>query len=253
MGRLKGFGLLLKELQDAIHGVDMGTIRYHKNLVNYIRPFNPKFTNENKMIPIDAFISRFSSLMLQQDKQPWQIIRDLPAAIHLLLATCGNDYAVTNGIAIHTTATVEEGAVLKAPAIIGKNSFIAAHAYLRGGVLIDDNVTIGTGCEIKSSIICNNSSIAHFNFIGDSIIGSFVNIEAGAITANHFNERKNKEIQVIFKGELINTLIEKFGSLIGDHSKIGANAVLSPGTLLPKNTVVKRLELIEQVVDFETR
>lgn len=204
------------------------------------------------MILIEAFISRFSTLLLQQDKQPWQIIRDLPAAIHHLLAKCGNDYIISNGIAIHTTATVEEGAVLKAPVIVGKNSFIAAHAYIRGGVFIDENVTIGTGCEIKSSIICNNSSIAHFNFIGDSIIGSFVNFEAGAITANHFNERENKEICVVFNGELIGTKTLKFGSLIGDCSKIGANAVLSPGTLLPKNTVVKRLELIEQVADFET-
>lgn len=201
------------------------------------------------MIPIDVFISRFSSLLQQQDKQPWQIIRDLSAAILHLFATCGNDYSIKNGIAIHTTAIVEEGAVLKAPLIIGKNSFVAAHAYIRGGVLVDENVTIGTGCEIKSSIICNNSSIAHFNFIGDSIIGSFVNVEAGAITANHFNERVNKEIQVIFKGELINTHTEKFGSLVGDYSKIGANAVLSPGTLLPKNAVVKRLQLIEQVAD----
>ena len=205
------------------------------------------------MILIEAFISRFSTLLLQQDKQPWQIIRDLPAAIHHLLAKSGNDYSITNGIAIHTTATVEEGAVLKAPVIVGKNSFIAAHAYIRGGVFIDENVTIGTGCEIKSSIICNNSSIAHFNFIGDSIIGSFVNFEAGAITANHFNERENKEICVVFNGELIGTKTLKFGSLIGDCSKIGANAVLSPGTLLPKNTVVKRLELIEQVAGFETR
>ena len=204
------------------------------------------------MILIEAFISRFSTLLLQQDKQPWQIIRDLPAAIQLLLTKCGNDYSITNGIAIHTTATVEEGAVLKGPVIIGKNSFIAAHAYIRGGVFIDENVTIGTGCEIKTSIICNNSSIAHFNFIGDSIIGSFVNFEAGAITANHFNERENKEICVVFNGELIGTKTLKFGSLIGDCSKIGANAVLSPGTLLPKNTVVKRLELIEQVADFET-
>ena len=205
------------------------------------------------MILIEAFISRFSTLLLQQDKQPWQIIRDLPAAIQLLLTKCGNDYSITNGIAIHTTATVEEGAVLKAPVIVGKNSFIAAHAYIRGGVFIDENVTIGTGCEIKSSIICNNSSIAHFNFIGDSIIGSFVNFEAGAITANHFNEREHKEICVVFNGELIGTKTLKFGSLIGDCSKIGANAVLSPGTLLPKNTVVKRLELIEQVAGFETR
>jgi tetrahydrodipicolinate N-succinyltransferase len=34
--------------------------------------------------------------------------------------------------------------------------------------------------------------------------------------------------------------------LVVDNSKIGANAVLSPGTILEKNSIVKRLELIEQ-------
>ncbi len=47
--------------------------------------------------------------------------------------------------------------------------------------------------------------------------------------------------------EIINTKVEKFGALVGDFSKIGANAVLTPGTILMKNTVVKRLELIEQI------
>ena len=103
------------------------------------------------------------------------------------------------------------------------------------------------GVEVKSSIIFDNSSVAHFNFIGDSIIGSNVNFEAGSITANHFNERKDKEIFVKINEEIINTKIEKFGALVGDFSKIGANAVLTPGTILMKNTVVKRLELIEQI------
>jgi hypothetical protein len=44
----------------------------------------------------------------------------------------------------------------------------------------------------------------------------------------------------------INTGIEKFGALVGDYSKIGANAVLSPGTILPPKSIVKRLSLIEQ-------
>ena len=103
------------------------------------------------------------------------------------------------------------------------------------------------GVEIKSSIISNNSAVAHFNFIGDSIIGENVNFEAGSITANHFNERENKEIFVKIDDNIINTQVVKFGSLVGDFSKIGANSVLSPGTILKKNSVVKRLELIEQI------
>ena len=92
----------------------------------------------------------------------------------------------------------------------------------------------------------HNSSIAHFNFIGDSIIGCSVNFEAGSHTANRYNERSDKTIWVTNQFQKINTISEKFGALIGDHSKIGANAILSPGTILAKNSIVKRLELIEQ-------
>lgn len=47
--------------------------------------------------------------------------------------------------------------------------------------------------------------------------------------------------------EIIDTKSIKFGALVGDDSKIGANAVLSPGTILEKKSIVKRLELIEQI------
>lgn len=47
--------------------------------------------------------------------------------------------------------------------------------------------------------------------------------------------------------KIIDTNCLKFGALVGDNSKIGANAVLSPGTILEQNSIVKRLELIEQI------
>ena len=105
---------------------------------------------------------------------------------------------------------------------------------------------VGISCEIKTSVLMENSAIAHFNFVGDSIIGKNVNIEAGAVLANHFNEREDKTIYIWDSGKRISTGIHKFGSLVGDNCKIGANAVLSPGTLLKPSTIVKRLELIEQ-------
>ena len=84
------------------------------------------------------------------------------------------------------------------------------------------------------------------NYIGNSLIGHHVNFEAGSVCANHFNERNDKTIFVMHRGERINTGVTKFGALVGDHVKIGANAVLSPGTILEKNRIVGRLELINQ-------
>ncbi|MBK5278418.1 MAG: LpxA family transferase, partial [Bacteroidia bacterium] len=89
--------------------------------------------------------------------------------------------------------------------------------------------------------------LAHFNFIGDSIVGSNINFEAGSITANHFNERESKNISVLMNGQRVDTKQQKFGALVGDGSKIGANAVLSPGTILEPSSIVRRLELVDQL------
>lgn len=199
------------------------------------------------MLVIDDFIQGFSRLFPeQQNWQPWQVTDCLKEIIRAHLLRLGDDYAICDGVAIHKTAVVEDGVVLKSPAIVGPNCVVGAHAYFREGVFLDQLVKIGPGCEIKNSIICSETAIAHFNYVGNSIIGRNVNFEAGSIAANHYNERTSKRISVKYRGEVLDTGVNKFGSLVGDHSKIGANAVLSPGTILECNSIVKRLELVEQ-------
>ena len=199
------------------------------------------------MIAIDTYIEGFSTKINQYQKEPWELVQNLDTIIRDMIAELDDDFVIENDIAIHKTAQIESNVILKGPLIIGKHCFIGANSYLRNGVILDEAARVGTSCEIKSTIIFDHSAVAHFNFIGDSIIGSRVNFEAGSITANHFNERDNKTIYVLYDAELINTDVHKFGALIGDDSKIGANAVLSPGTLLSKKSIVKRLELVEQV------
>jgi hypothetical protein len=64
---------------------------------------------------------------------------------------------------------------------------------------------------------------------------------------NYFNERPDKKIAVKVGGSVIQTDTEKFGALIGDGCMLGGNAALTPGTILEPRTVVKRLELVEQI------
>jgi NDP-sugar pyrophosphorylase family protein len=197
---------------------------------------------------IQQFIERFPFLFSNlQNKMPWEITNGLAEILLARMPQLDKEYSVKDGVAIHNAAVIEQNVVLKGPIIIGKNCFIGANAYLRGPIFLDDNVSIGAGCEIKQSIIFSSTAIAHFNYVGNSIVGSNVNFEAGSVAANHYNERKDKTISVLYEGEIINTSSQKFGSLVGDRARVGANAVLSPGTILPKNSIVKRLELIEQV------
>lgn len=193
---------------------------------------------------LSGFDTHFASL---RDELPWNITASAADLILKKIGTLTSDFTITNNVAIHKKAMVEEHVIIKGPAIISEGCFIGAHAYFRGGVFLGTQVTVGPGCEVKSCIIMPHSALAHFNFVGDSIIGSHVNMEAGAIAANHFNERTDKEIQVMLQGHPHHTGVTKFGALIGDDTKIGANAVLSPGTILLPKSVVKRLELVEQV------
>jgi len=186
-------------------------------------------------------------LFLTKGNFPWQIVQSLSITIASEIGKLGNNYQIEDGIAIHRTAVIEEGVILKAPLIVAEHCFIAAHAYLRGGVYLGPNVSVGPGSEIKRSVLGKGSALAHFNFIGDSIVGSDVNFEAGAVIANHHNDRVNKEVYAMIDGHVMKTGVEKFGALIGDDTKIGANSVLFPGTILQANSIVGRLELVNQI------
>lgn len=199
------------------------------------------------MIKLSTYLSRFElSPLYDPSISPWHLLQKLPDLLRQLQEQLGTDYTQQGEAMIHANARIEPGVTLKGPMVIGPNCFIGAHAYLRGGVFLDEKVSIGPGCEIKSSILFTGAAAAHFNFIGDSIVGSHVNFEAGSITANHYNERKDKRIFVQVAGESQDTGTVKFGALIGDGTRIGANAVLSPGTLLEPGAIVGRLELVEQ-------
>jgi UDP-N-acetylglucosamine diphosphorylase / glucose-1-phosphate thymidylyltransferase / UDP-N-acetylgalactosamine diphosphorylase / glucosamine-1-phosphate N-acetyltransferase / galactosamine-1-phosphate N-acetyltransferase len=202
------------------------------------------------MIKIISYIQEFKQMFPGMDEElPWDITSAVQLIVSKRIKTLGADYTIKENIAIHKGAVIEEHVIIKGPAIISANCFIGSHAYLRNGVFLGEKVSIGPGCEIKSSLIFSNTSLAHFNFVGDSIVGSYVNMEAGSVIANHYNERKDKLIKVLSDDEILPTGIEKFGALVGDQTKIGANAVLSPGTILQPKSIVKRLELVEQVKD----
>lgn len=192
------------------------------------------------------FITYPTSFPYLSEAEPWHVVANLCQLLNDLMETLGDDFTIADGVAIHKTAVIAHDVTIKAPAIICGNCFVGAHSYLRNGVYLAPRARVGISCEVKTSVMLEDSAVAHFNFVGDSIIGHDVNIEAGAILANHYNERDDDTVFVHFGGKRISTGMHKFGALVGDGCRIGANAVLSPGTLLMPDTIVGRLQLIEQ-------
>lgn len=199
------------------------------------------------MIDLTRYIRSFTSLFADhRAAAPWEITTGIRNILLAKMKVLGTDYRIFNEVAIHKSVFIDSHAIIKGPAIISAHCFIGANAYLRGGLFLDEHVSIGPACEVKTSFLFAHSALGHFNFVGDSVLGASVNLEAGAVVANHYNERADKKVCVTVDGTRRETGVSKFGALIGDDCKIGANAVLSPGTVLPPGSIVARLQLVEQ-------
>ena len=131
---------------------------------------------------------------------------------------------------------VEPGALIKGPVYIGEACEIRQGAYLRGNVIVGKHSVIGHATEIKHSIVLNHASAAHFNYVGDSILGNYVNLGAGTRLANLKNV--DSEVVIHYKEHEFHTGLRKFGAILGDGTKTGCNAVSNPGTIVGKNTII---------------
>jgi NDP-sugar pyrophosphorylase family protein len=126
--------------------------------------------------------------------------------------------------------------MIKGPALIGRNCHLRHNAYLRENVMLGDNCVIGNSCEVKNSLLFNHAGAPHFNYIGDSILGYYAHLGAGVKISNVKLVPGN--IMVEIDGQPFDTGLRKFGALLGDHSEIGCNAVLNPGSIIGRGSVV---------------
>jgi NDP-sugar pyrophosphorylase family protein len=131
---------------------------------------------------------------------------------------------------------VEDGAMIKGPAIIGKNCQIRHNAYIRENVIIGDGCVVGNSSELKNSLLFNGAQVPHFNYIGDSILGYKAHLGAGVKISNFKLFPGN--IEVVVDGVPFDTGLRKFGALLGDGVEIGCNAVLNPGSIVGRGTVI---------------
>ena len=138
-------------------------------------------------------------------------------------------------------ATIAEGVEILAnsvieDAVVGANSRVGPFARLRPQAKLADHVHVGNFVEIKKSNVASGSKINHLSYIGDSEIGSKVNIGAGTITCNYDGVNKFK------------TIIED-GAFIGSDTQlvapvtVGKNATIGAGSTITKDTPAEQLTL----------
>ena len=140
--------------------------------------------------------------------------------------------AVVDGVlALGEGSVVMAGTVIEGHVRIGRGCRIGPNAYVRGTVSIGDYCVIGHAVEVKSSCIGDHVSVAHLSYIGDSVLGTDINVGGGCIFSNFRHDAG--EIRMMWGGKLCPTGRHKLGCLVGDHARIGSKSVILPGRVVP--------------------
>ena len=111
---------------------------------------------------------------------------------------------------------------------VGAESLIGPYARLRPGAKLGEEVHIGNFVEVKNSRIAAQSKANHLAYVGDSTVGSRVNIGAGAITCNY--DGANKHQTVIEDDVFIGTNCELVAPV-----RVGSGATVGAGTTLTRD------------------
>ena len=112
---------------------------------------------------------------------------------------------------------------------VGANCHVGPYARLRPGTKLHDDAHVGNFVEIKNSEIGRGSKANHLSYIGDSTVGSRVNIGAGTITCNYDGANKYR------------TIIEDDAFIGSDTQlvapvRVGKGATIGAGSTITKDT-----------------
>lgn len=147
-----------------------------------------------------------------------------------------NHVVIKGNVHIGEDCDIDPFVLIEGPAWIGNRVKIRSGALIRAGTILGDDVVIGHGAEIKNAHVAAGAKLQSNVFVGDSIIGTEVRIGSGTILAN-----RRFDQAVVFLdlgGNKVPVGRDKFGAVIGDRTRIGANATTAPGTMIGPDCIV---------------
>lgn len=131
-------------------------------------------------------------------------------------------------IYIDDNAQIMHNASIQGPAFIGHHTIVKMNAT------IYHNTSVGKVCkvggEIEHTIIHSYSNKQHNGFLGNSYLGSWVNLGAG--TTNSDLKNNYGVIKVFVNNKLVDSGQQFVGLTMGDHSKAAINTSFNTGTVV---------------------
>lgn len=185
---------------------------------------------------------------LLKHEYPWQALPEIGNFILALQHNLPQDqfYQYAPGVYLAKSVKLFSYVTLLAPTIICENVEIRPGAFIRGNVFVGPGSVVGNSTELKNSIFINNVQAPHYNYIGDSILGSGTHFGAGVITSNL--RADGADILVRTGTGDIATHLRKFGAIAAENVEVGCNAVLNPGSMVGASSRVYPLSSVRRTV-----
>ena len=111
---------------------------------------------------------------------------------------------------------------------IGDRCSVGPFCKLRNGAVISDGAQIGSFAELVRSTLGSGTKMNHMSYVGDTQVGSNVNIGAGTVVANY--DGKNKNRTEIGDGAFIGS-----DSILVSPVRIGKGARTGAGCVVTKD------------------
>ena len=186
--------------------------------------------------------------LFEGKEYPWEVLADICDFILELGNKLPKDEFTKKGdnIWIHKSVTIAPTATLNGPLIIDEGTEVRPGAFIRGKAIVGKNCVVGNSTELKNVVLFNTVQVPHYNYVGDSILGTHSHMGAGSITSN---VKSDKTLVVVKDGdERIETGLKKIGAMLGDYVEVGCNSVLNPGTMIGRHTNVYPLSCVRGVI-----
>ncbi len=131
-------------------------------------------------------------------------------------------------------AQVHEGAIIKGPFALCRESNVNAGAKMRGDTTVGPYCKVGG--EVSNAVIMGYSNKGHEGFLGNSVLGEWCNLGADTNNSNLKNNYANVKLWSYARGGFIDTGLQFCGLIMGDHSKCGINTMFNTGTVIGVST-----------------
>ncbi len=149
-------------------------------------------------------------------------------------SSIGPNCFISNSV-IGDKVTIAANTVIE-DSIVGNNCKLGPFARIRGGTELESSAELGNFVEANRSKVGEASKAKHLTYLGDSSLGSKVNIGAGTITCNYDGKNKHK------------TKLED-GVFVGSNTslvapvKLGKKSYTGAGSVITKNVPPENLAI----------